>query len=182
MCQFRSEFHQIVFLNNVQSTINHHWYRWWLGAEQESSHYLNRRWLSLLMSSLVQIMAWCRTGDKPLSGGLVYWSMYSSLYLNELMANILQLKYSNAFSWKEILIICFKCNSLFLRIHLISQPCCRLWLSTKLVTSHYLDWWQPTGNSLTSVHTRHPASMCLNNLTLIYGFHGTPGAPFTNMD
>ena len=36
--------------------------------------------------ALVQIMAWCRSGDKPLSEPivLVYWRIYTSLGLNEL--------------------------------------------------------------------------------------------------
>ena len=25
--------------------LNHHWFRWWLGAEQAPSHYLNQCWL-----------------------------------------------------------------------------------------------------------------------------------------
>ena len=38
------------------------------------------------ISALVQIMAWCRQGDKPLSEPmiLIYWRIYASLGLNEL--------------------------------------------------------------------------------------------------
>ena len=35
--------------------------------------------------ALVQVMAWCRSGDKPWTNdGLVYWLIYASLGLNEL--------------------------------------------------------------------------------------------------
>ena len=44
----------------VQLKIVHHWFRWWLGADQATSHYLNQ---------------WC----------LNYWRKYVSLVLNELM-------------------------------------------------------------------------------------------------
>ena len=39
--------------------------------------------------ALVQIMAWCQTGDKPLSEPMTtfYWCMYPSLGLNELISN-----------------------------------------------------------------------------------------------
>ena len=34
-------------------TVNHHWFRWWLGAEQATSHYLNQydffQWLHIYM-------------------------------------------------------------------------------------------------------------------------------------
>ena len=43
----------------VQLTIFHHWFRWWLGAVQATSHCLNQWWL-------------------------VYWRIYASLGLNEL--------------------------------------------------------------------------------------------------
>ena len=46
--------------------------------------------------ALIQIMAWCQTGDKPLSEphvGLVYWHIYASLSLERLMyLNIFFLK------------------------------------------------------------------------------------------
>ena len=43
------------------------------------------------ISALVQIMAWHRLGDKPLSEPkwLVYWRIYASLGLNELMLALL---------------------------------------------------------------------------------------------
>ena len=45
----------------VQLTIVHHWFRWWLGADQATSHYLNQWWLD-------------------------YWRIYASPGLNELSA------------------------------------------------------------------------------------------------
>ena len=52
------DFQWSLFLR-VLLTIFQHWFRWWLGAEQATSHYLNQSW--------------------P-----VYWRIYASLGLNEL--------------------------------------------------------------------------------------------------
>ena len=41
------EFHRTLF-RRVQLTISEHWLRWWLGAEQAPSHYLNQCWHSSL--------------------------------------------------------------------------------------------------------------------------------------
>ena len=59
MYEFRLTFHWILF-PRVQLTIFQHWFRQWLGAGQATSHYLNQWWL-------------------------VYWDIYASLGLNELM-------------------------------------------------------------------------------------------------
>ena len=58
MFEFRLKFHWNLF-PRVQLTIFQHWFRWWLGAVQATSHYLNQRWL-------------------------VYRRIYASLGLNEL--------------------------------------------------------------------------------------------------
>ena len=57
--EFRLRFHWILFLR-VQLTIIQHWFRKWIGAGQATSHYLNQLWL-------------------------VYWRIYASSGLNELM-------------------------------------------------------------------------------------------------
>ena len=57
--EFRLKFHWRLFLM-VQLTIFQHWFRWWLGADQATSHYLNQWWLD-------------------------HWRIYASLGLNELM-------------------------------------------------------------------------------------------------
>ena len=59
MFEFRLKFHWRLFLR-FQITIFQHWFRYWLGAVQATSHYLNQWWL-------------------------VYWRIYASLGLNELM-------------------------------------------------------------------------------------------------
>ena len=41
--EFLLRFHWSLFLR-VQLTIFHHWFRWWLGADQATSHYLNQWW------------------------------------------------------------------------------------------------------------------------------------------
>ena len=58
--EFRLNFHWSLFLR-VQLTVFQHWFRKWLGAVQATSHYLNQ---------------WC----------LVYWRIYASLSLNELIS------------------------------------------------------------------------------------------------
>ena len=44
MFEFRLKFHWSLFLR-VQLAIIQHWFRWWLGADQVTSHYLNHWWL-----------------------------------------------------------------------------------------------------------------------------------------
>ena len=58
MYEFRIRFHWNSFLS-VKLIIFQHWFRYWLGADQATSHYLNQWWLA-------------------------YWRMYASLGLNEL--------------------------------------------------------------------------------------------------
>ena len=59
MYQFRLRFHWNLFLR-LKFTIFQQWFRWWLGADQATSHYLNQWWLA----------SWC---------------INASLGLNELM-------------------------------------------------------------------------------------------------
>ena len=59
--EFRITFHWSLLLW-FQLTIFQHWFRWWLGADQATSHYLNQWWS-------------------------VYWRIYASLGLNELSAH-----------------------------------------------------------------------------------------------
>ena len=58
LCEFRLKFHWSLLVR-VKLTIFQHWFRWWIGADQAPSHYLNQWWL-------------------------VYWRIYASLGLNEL--------------------------------------------------------------------------------------------------
>ena len=58
MLEFRLRFHWSLF-PRVQLIIIQHWFRYWLGAVQATSHYLNQWWL-------------------------VYWRIYASLGPNEL--------------------------------------------------------------------------------------------------
>ena len=44
---FWLKFHWSLFLR-VQLKTNQHWFRWWLGAEQVTSHYLNQCWCDSL--------------------------------------------------------------------------------------------------------------------------------------
>ena len=45
--EYRVKFHRRLFLR-VQLIILRHWFRWWLGANQAISHYLNQWWPSSL--------------------------------------------------------------------------------------------------------------------------------------
>ena len=58
MYSIRLRFHWSLF-PRVKLTIFQHWFRYWLGADQATSHYLNQGWK-------------------------VYWRIYASLGLNEL--------------------------------------------------------------------------------------------------
>ena len=60
--EFRLRFHWRLFLG-VQLTIFQHWFQWWLGTDQMTSHHLNQ---------------W----------GLVYWYLYVSPGLSELMGQL----------------------------------------------------------------------------------------------
>ena len=72
MYEFRLKFHWSLFLR-VQLTIFQYWFRWWLGAEQATSHYLNQWWPSSTTHVCVTRPRWVNsspldwTGDKPLS-------------------------------------------------------------------------------------------------------------------
>ena len=61
MYEFCLRFHWSLFLR-YESTIFQHWFRQWFGADQATRHYLNQSWL-------------------------VYWCIYASSGLNELMVN-----------------------------------------------------------------------------------------------
>ena len=63
--EFLLRFHWSLFLR-IELTIFQHWFRWCLGAGQATSHYLNQWWL-------------------------VYWRIYASLGLNELIAPLTEL-------------------------------------------------------------------------------------------
>ena len=74
MYEFRCKFHWSLFLG-VQLAIFQHWFRWWLGADQATSHYLNWWWLVSshiyasfgLNESNHRVIAWCFIGYKSLS-------------------------------------------------------------------------------------------------------------------
>ena len=59
--EFRLRFHLSLF-PRVHLTICQHWFWYWFGADQATSHYLNQWWL-------------------------VYWRIYASLCINELLDN-----------------------------------------------------------------------------------------------
>ena len=44
MLEFRLKFRWILFIRGQLTTFQH-WFRWWLGADQAPSHYLNKWWL-----------------------------------------------------------------------------------------------------------------------------------------
>ena len=54
---FQMRFHWSLFIR-VQLTIFRHWFRWWLGTKQVTSHYLNQWWPSLLMHTCITQPQW----------------------------------------------------------------------------------------------------------------------------
>ena len=83
MYEFGIIFHWSLLLR-VKLTIFQHWFRIWCGADQATSHYLKQWWL-------------------------LYWSIYESLDLNELMMwnpvhSKLQASTNNKFSVLELLL------------------------------------------------------------------------------
>ena len=67
--EFRLNFHWSLFMR-VQLTLFQHWFRWWLGAGQATSHYLNQWWI-------------------------VHWRINASLGLNELIRCLMRHKIPN---------------------------------------------------------------------------------------
>ena len=71
---FWLKFHWSLFLR-VQLTVFHHWFRWWLGAGQATSHYLNQWWLTFTDHICVTRPQWVinslRSGE--------WWNIYVSL-------------------------------------------------------------------------------------------------------
>ena len=63
-------FHLILF-PRVQLIIFQHWFRWWLGADQATSHYLNQWWSTLLMHICITQPQWvnwfCNAGTRNMS-------------------------------------------------------------------------------------------------------------------
>ena len=54
---FLFEFYLNIF-PGAQLSICHHWFRWWLGADQATNHYLNQWWPSLLTHICVTRPQW----------------------------------------------------------------------------------------------------------------------------
>ena len=54
---FLIEFHWNMF-PGVELTLCQHWFRWWLGAEQATSHYLNQCWHNLLTHICITRPQW----------------------------------------------------------------------------------------------------------------------------
>ena len=61
--EFPIKFDWSLFLR-VQLTITQHWFRWWLGAEQTTSHYLNQRWPRLVTPICVTQPQWITCTSK----------------------------------------------------------------------------------------------------------------------
>ena len=82
--EFCLKFHWSLF-RRFQLTIFQHWFRYWLGAVQATSHYLNQWWLiywriyaSLGFNELKDLMIQIATGMKFTNG--CYWSPYALLW------------------------------------------------------------------------------------------------------
>ena len=67
MLELRLKFHLSLF-SMVQLIISQHWFRWWPGAEQASSNYLNQWW-----SSLLKCVTWPQWVTPPYYGYFFCW-------------------------------------------------------------------------------------------------------------
>ena len=118
MFEFRWRFHWSLFLR-VQLTIFQHWFRYWLGAGQATSHYLNQWWL-------------------------FYWRIYASLGLNEL--NVFKILYCHRNLYKNMSVLSsewwpnlwsiYMCVYIFMRymyMYLYLYICVYLWLALELL-------------------------------------------------
>ena len=93
MHEFRLTSHWSLFLG-VQLTICQHWFRWWLGAGQATSHYLNQCWLvywrKYALLGLNELKAYgCNYFTYPCLNPRwsVYWRIYASLDFNDLIVS-----------------------------------------------------------------------------------------------
>ena len=57
--EFQLQFHWSLFLR-VQLTTFKHWFRWWLGADQATSHYLNQWWHRLPTHICITLPQWVK--------------------------------------------------------------------------------------------------------------------------
>ena len=57
--EFRVKSHRNLLLR-LQLTISQHWFRYWLGAEEATSHYLNQCWPCLLTHTCVTLPRWVK--------------------------------------------------------------------------------------------------------------------------
>ena len=78
--EFWLKFHWSLFLV-VQLTISQHWLGLWLGADQATSHYLKQWWL-------------------------VYWRIYASLGLNELIKMYIIIGRNQLTHWGRVIHMC----------------------------------------------------------------------------
>ena len=82
-------------------------------------------------SALVQIMAWRRPGDKPLSEPMTEFTNAYMHHFSNTFSRMKMYEFQLRFHW-----------SLFLRVKLtIFQHWFRLWLGDVQATSHYLNQW-----------------------------------------
>ena len=119
MFEFRLKFHWGLFLR-FQLTIFQHWFRYWLGAIQTTSHYLKQWWL-------------------------VYWHIYASLGLNALIP-MWQLEHSVYFSFMNILKLRIKNAGLFYDLQYIPRNMHTVFaLLCFVVVIHWLIFPYPSG-------------------------------------
>ena len=83
MYEFRLRFHWSVF-PRVKFTIFHHWFRWWLGDDQATSHYLNQWWLVYWHIYASLGLNGLKIGDINLSFRIYFTTIWRSFYLNNI--------------------------------------------------------------------------------------------------
>ena len=86
---------EIYPLSVVWLTISHHCFRWWFGAEQVTSHYLNQWWASLLGHICITHLNVLNTLRQRQNGGHFADDNFKHILLNENMwiSNTFSLKF-----------------------------------------------------------------------------------------
>ena len=100
MFQLRLKFHWSLF-PRVQLTIFQHWFRWWLGAVQPTSHYLNQWWPGLITHIRVNRPQWVKGNCSHWLTGLIQMYKRTSEMVSDItMVSCQKGPTRHAYSWQ----------------------------------------------------------------------------------
>ena len=109
MHEFWLKVHWSLFLT-VQLTIFQHWFRWWLGAYQATSHYLNQWWLDYrqiyrprwgLNKMAAIVLLTCSTAFSGKQKSLYWWKFQRGIYLNNTDSFLWCINTPPGLCWKQ---------------------------------------------------------------------------------